>query len=152
MKRKKMVWIAIFCIIICEIQMIILRGPMPTEHLALGRPSKFWDIETKSCLGILPQGLQSRKSQRQKTQSLFFFLETCYRDQTNTQARSGGQKGKWKQAHKWIEMWTDRYASGLISSPWMSLVPYCAYTRDGHILCLNGSKLTLHNASICKWL
>lgn len=33
-----MVWTILFCAIICEMQMMVLRGHTPIPHLALGRP------------------------------------------------------------------------------------------------------------------
>lgn len=152
-----MVWVPLFCIIIYEIQSMILRAHRPPPHLALSRPIQGWrQRQNHIWLSCLKQSVQSRKSWRQEAQSLF--LSPWRITEVTKQiprARSQGQKGRWKQAEKWIRIRTDRKVSGLISNPWVLSIPCAWHSRKRWVPkfdCLNGSKLIVDNASVFKWL
>ena len=151
-EKKEMVWVTLFCIMICEIQMMVLRGQMPNPHLALGRPIQGLGHREKTMYDSFAWSNQRRKSWRWEARSNFFSRELLKRP--NTQSQEWSQKWRWKQAQKWTGTGTDGKVSELISSAWVLLIPSCWHlnkTWAPTFDCLNTWKLTLVNAwkSIC---
>ena len=104
---------------------MVLRGHMTVPHLDQDRPSEVWGIQTEPCLIILPEAIKAGKSWRQEAWLIFFFFPKELLKRPNTQSQEWGQKWRWRQAQKWIEMGIDREVSESISSPWVLLIPSC---------------------------
>lgn len=134
-----MVWIVLFRIMTCEIQMMILRVHVPTLHLALvwERHDLMFDYPSSSRPKQRSQGLE--------VQSIFPWRIS--------KARSGGQKWRWKQTQKWTGMRKDRKVSGLFVVLECSGTLLLEHTQEvsTQVDCLIGSRLTLDNSSFFGW-
>lgn len=140
----------LFCIMICKIQMTVLRVYMPTLHLALGRPIE--DLGHKHKI-MFDYPASKQKKPEIRSPVIFFPRELLERP-THTQSQEQGPKIKIETSKKmdWNEnrqksVWVDFWSLSAIPTLLLALKRW-AHQFDH----LNCSSSTLDNVFFFRWL
>lgn len=142
-----------FCIMICGIQMMVLRVHMPIPHLALGGLIQGLGRRDKIKFDHLASSSPKQEKPETSGPVKFFSKDFLERPKKYPKPGVGAKNEDGNKCKNWLE-WEQIEGSGWISSPWELPTP-CVWHLDNRWTHkfdrLHGSKLSLDNASAFNW-